>query len=298
MLWPRYLSIEAVEGQVIEVPVRTCRPAASGTAAQCEVRGRSGVVGRDSAQFCTWELWLPADSIPSSGTSTSDSWRPASQRKWPSPPACSSCSLYSTLCSSDALPGVLSVPEPWHLSVATLEIQYGCLTATRQILAGCLCVQSHIIGYVERDTINSRSETSMTTADEPQEGHLEAQAEETEPKGKGKGKGCATVGCLVILGIVAIAFVIGLISSALDDSDNCSDQFTDDVFSEGRAALNFPDTFNFESTTIINDNEDGTATYGIAFSGTNAFGVRTTLRATAIYETSDCSPVSRVFISQ
>ena len=64
----------------------------------CEVRGRSGVVGRGSAQFCTWEQWLPAVSIPSSGTSTSDSWRSASRRRWPSPPACVSCSSYSTPC--------------------------------------------------------------------------------------------------------------------------------------------------------------------------------------------------------
>ncbi len=88
------------------------------TATRCEVRGRSGVVGRGSAQFCTWEQWLPAASIPSSGTSTSDSWRPASRRR-----------VALTACRRKLLVilnSMLKSRSPWHAEHARTPALVGC----------------------------------------------------------------------------------------------------------------------------------------------------------------------------
>ncbi len=80
----------------------------------------------------------------------------------------------------------------------------------------------------------------MKTTEELQREYLEAQAEERE--NKKKATTCGTVGCAVVLGVTAVGAVIGLIVSALDDANNCIDQFDEDVWREGRTVLNFPDT--------------------------------------------------------
>ena len=54
---------------------------------------------------CIWEHWWPAATIPSSETSTSGQQPLVRRRSWPSQPACASCSLSSTPCSSIARPG-------------------------------------------------------------------------------------------------------------------------------------------------------------------------------------------------
>ena len=136
----------------------------------------------------------------------------------------------------------------------------------------------------------------MKTTEELQREFLEAQAEERE--NKKKATNCATIGCLVIFGAIAVVVVIALIVSAFDDTDNCNAQFDEDVWREGRAVLTFPDTFEYEFASTQSDNGDGTVTYGRAFSGANAFGVRTTFYATGIYRTSDCASVTGILISQ
>ena len=56
------------------------------TAARCVASARSGVDVASCAQSCTWRCCQPAAAIQCSGCSTSGWWRPASPRKWPSPP--------------------------------------------------------------------------------------------------------------------------------------------------------------------------------------------------------------------
>ena len=74
----------------------------TGIAAPCVVNAPSGADAPGSAPPCTWEHWWPAATIPSSETSTSGQQPLVSRRNWPSQPACASCSLSSTPCSSIA----------------------------------------------------------------------------------------------------------------------------------------------------------------------------------------------------
>ena len=92
------------------------------------LRGRRTVWGDapGSAQCCTWELWWPVATIPSSGTSTSGWWLLANRRNWPSQPACASCWSSSTPCSSIALPGAQSAPGLPHYSVVPLDSKDSC----------------------------------------------------------------------------------------------------------------------------------------------------------------------------
>ena len=136
----------------------------------------------------------------------------------------------------------------------------------------------------------------MKTTEELNREYLEAQAEERE--NKKKATNCATVGCLVIFGAIAVVVVVALIVSAFDDTDNCNAQFEEDVWREGRAVLTFPDTFEYEFASTQSDNGDGTVTYGRAFSGANAFGVRTTFYATGIYDSNDCYALGGILITQ
>ena len=77
----------------------------TGTAAPCGANAPSGVDAPASAPPCTWERWLPVASTLLSGTSTNGCWPLVSPRSWPSQPACASCWLSSTPCSSIAHPG-------------------------------------------------------------------------------------------------------------------------------------------------------------------------------------------------
>ena len=138
--------------------------------------------------------------------------------------------------------------------------------------------------------------TEAKTTEELLRENLEVQAEERESKRKATN--CATIGCLGVLGAAAAVVVIIIIVSAFDDSDNCNTQFDEDVWREGRAALNFPDSFEYAGLSTRSDNDDGTVSYGRAFSGANAFGVRTTLYAIGIYDTSDCSSIGGITITQ
>ena len=88
----------------------------TGTVAHCEADVPFGADAPGSAQSCTWGLWSPVATIPSSGTSTSGWWLLANRRNWPSQPACASCWSSSTPCSSIALPGAQSAPGLPHSS--------------------------------------------------------------------------------------------------------------------------------------------------------------------------------------
>ena len=93
------------------------RPASTGTVAHCEADVPFGADAPGSAQSCTWGLWWPVATIPSSGTSTSGWWLLANRRNWPSQPACASCWSSSTPCSSIALPGAQSAPGLPHIGL-------------------------------------------------------------------------------------------------------------------------------------------------------------------------------------
>lgn len=104
----------------------------------------------------------------------------------------------------------------------------------------------------------------------------------------------AKMGCSIIIIVVILLVIFGMIQSCLDETDNCLDEFDDAVWSQGRAALNFPDTFDYEPGREETNNGDGTVTYVRPFSGSNAFGVRTTLYAIGTYRLEDCRGSVRI----